>query len=118
MSKQIIIILSIVALFVASKGLSILYLFLLADLFCCAAVLSIFYGFYSKTFFEENAYVSIIVGLIAGLLLFPSPDFSKSILIGILFSADMFPSFVSQSLLFLSFITATFAPVIIWRIKD
>ena len=117
LSKQIIIILSIIALFVASKGLSILYLFLLADLFCCAAVLSIFYGFYSKTFFEKNAYVSIIVGLIAGLLLFPSPDFSKSILIGILFPVDLFPSFVSQSLLFLSFLTATFAPLLIWNIK-
>ena len=118
LSKQIIIILSIIALFVASKGLSILFLFLLADLFCCAAVLSIFYGFYSKTFFEKNAYVSIIVGLIAGLLLFPSPDFSKSILIGILFPIDMFPSFVSQSLLFLSFVVATFAPVITWTVTD
>ena len=117
LSKQIIIILSIIALFVASKGLSILYLFLLADLFCCAAVLSIFYGFYSKTFFEKNAYVSIIVGLIAGLLLFPSPDFSKSILIGILFSVDLFPSIVSQSLLFLSFLTATFAPLLTWNLK-
>ena len=118
LSKQIIITLSIIALFVASKGLSILYLFLLADLFCCAAVLSIFYGFYSKTFFEKNAYVSIIVGLIAGLLLFPSPDFSKSILIGILFPIDMFPSFVSHSLLFLSFVVATFAPVITWKVTD
>ena len=118
LSKQIIIILSIIALFVASKGLSILYLFLLADLFCCAAVLSIFYGFYSKTFFEKNAYVSIILGLIAGLLLFPSPDFSKSILIGILFPIDMFPSFVSQSLLFLSFVVATFVPVITWKVRD
>ncbi len=117
LSKQTIIILSIIALFVASKGLSILYLFLLADLFCCAAVLSIFYGFYSKTFFEKNAYVSIIVGLIAGLLLFPSPDFSKSILIGILFPVDLFPSFVSQSLLFLSFLTATFVPLLTWNLK-
>ena len=118
LSKQIIIILSIVALFVASKGLSILYLFLLADLLCCAAVLSIFYGFYSKSFSEKKAYVSILIGLLAGLLLFPSPDFSKSILIGILFPANLFPSFFSQSLLFLSFITATFVPAIIWRIKD
>ena len=117
LSKQIIIILSIIALFVASKGLSILYLFLLADLFCCAAVLSIFNGFYSKTFFEKNAYISIIMGLIAGLLLFPSPDFSKSILIGILFPVDLFPSFVSQSLLFLSFLTATFAPLLTWNLK-
>ena len=117
LSKQIIIILSIIALFVASKGLSILYLFLLADLFCCAAVLSIFYGFYSKTFFEKNAYTSIIVGLFAGLLLFPGPDFSKSILIGILFPVDLFPSFVSQSLLFLSFLTATFVPLLTWNLK-
>ena len=117
LSKQIIITLSIIALFVASKGLSILYLFLLADLFCCAAVLSIFYGFYSKTFFEKNAYISIIIGLIAGLLLFPSPDFSKSILIGVLFPVDLFPSFVSQSLLFLSFLTATFAPLLTWNLK-
>ena len=117
LSKQIIIILSIIALFVASKGLSILYLFLLADLFCCAAVLSIFYGFYSKTFFEKNVYVSIILGLIACLLLFPSPDFSKSILIGILFPVDLFPSIVSQSLLFLSFLTATFAPLLTWNLK-
>ena len=117
LSKQIIIILSIIALFVASKGLSILYLFLLADLFCCAAVLSIFYGFYSKTFLEKNAYISIIIGLFAGLLLFPSPDFSKSILIGVLFPVDLFPSFVSQSLLFLSFLVATFIPLVAWKIK-
>ena len=117
LSKQIIIILSIIALFVASKGLSILYLFLLADLFCCAAVLSIFYGFYSKTFLEKNAYISIIIGLFVGLLLFPSPDFSKSILIGIIFPANLFPSFVSQSLLFLSFVIATFIPLVAWKIK-
>ena len=118
LSKQIIILLSLISLFVASKGLSILYLFLLADLFCCAAALSIFYGFYSKSFSEKKAYVSILIGLLAGLLLFPSPDFSKSILIGILFPTNLFPNFFSQSLLFLSFITATFVPVIIWRIKD
>ena len=33
---------------IASKGYSILYLFLLADLFCCAAVFTIFYGFFNK----------------------------------------------------------------------
>ena len=45
LSKQILILLSVISFFVASKGLSILYLFLLADLFCCAAVLSVFYSF-------------------------------------------------------------------------
>ena len=33
-------------------------------------------------------------GLIAGLLLFPSPDFSKSILVGIVFPTGFFPEFV------------------------
>ena len=117
LSKQIIIILSLISFFVASKGLSILYLFLLADLFCCAAVLSIFYSFYSKSFNEKKAYVSIIIGLIGGILLFPSPDFSKSLLVGIILPAQLFPTFISQSLLFCSFIVATFLPIISWRIK-
>ncbi|MDC3139020.1 sodium:solute symporter [Candidatus Pelagibacter sp.] len=117
LSKQIIIFLSLISFFVASKGLSILYLFLLADLFCCAAVLSVFYGFYSKSFNEKSAYVSVIVGLIGGILLFPSPDFSKSILVGIILPADFFPAFVSQSLLFCSFIIATFLPITTWRIR-
>ena len=47
-SKFIILLLSCITLLVASKGISILYLFLLADLFCCSAVLTIFYSFYNK----------------------------------------------------------------------
>jgi Na+/proline symporter len=117
-SKQIIIILSIIAFVVASKGLSILYLFLLADLLCCAAVISVFYGFYNNKFSEKKAYVSILFGLMMGLLLFPSTDFSKSILAGIIFPTNMFPDFISQSLLFSSFIVATFAPLVVWKIKD
>ena len=117
-SKQIIIILSIIAFVVASKGLSILYLFLLADLLCCAAVMSVFYGFYNKKFSEKKAYVSILFGLMMGLLLFPRTDFSISILAGIIFPTNMFPDFISQSLLFSSFIVATFAPLVVWKIKD
>ena len=117
LSKQIIILLSLITFFLASQGLSILYLFLLADLLCCAAVLTIFYSFYSNSLNEKNSYISIIIGLIAGILFFPSPDFSKSILIGIIFPTDFFPSFFSQSLLFCSFIIATFIPVFAWKLK-
>tara|TARA_Y100000590_G_scaffold439201_1_gene562908 strand:+ start:42 stop:1067 length:1026 start_codon:yes stop_codon:yes gene_type:complete len=117
LSKKIIILISLTSFFIASKGLSILYLFLLADLFCCAAVLSIFFGFYSKSFNEKNAYVSIVIGLVAGILLFPSPDFSKSILVGILLPVDFFPIFISQSLLFCSFFVATFIPILTWKLK-
>jgi len=117
LSKKIIIFLSLIAFFVASKGLSILYLFLLADLFCCAAVLTVFYSFYSKILNEKNSYISIVIGLVAGLLLFPSPDFSKSLLVGVIFPVSFFPAFVSQSLLFCSFVVATFLPIVTWKLK-
>ena len=117
LSKYIIILLSLITFFVASKGLSILYLFLLADLFCCSAVLTIFYSFYSKSLNEKNVYISIITGLISGLLLFPNPDFANSILVGILFPIKFFPEFISKSLLFTSFITAIFVPILTWKIK-
>ena len=116
-SKYLTVALSIVAFIVASKGFSILYLFLLADLFCCAFVLTVFYSFYNKKLNEKTAYISIIVGLIGGFLLFPAPDFSKSLLVGVILPADLFPAFVSQSLLFLSFLIATFIPTFIWKLR-
>ena len=116
-SKYFIVGLSIVAFIIASKGFSILYLFLLADLFCCAFVMTVFYSFYNKKLNEKNAYISIIIGLIGGILLFPAPDFSQSLLVGIMVPAELFPAFVSQSLLFLSFLVATFIPVAIWKLR-
>ena len=115
-SKYFIILLSIIALGIASKGFDILYLFLLADLFCCAFVFTVFYSFYNKVN-EKTAYLSIIIGLIAGFLMFPFPDFSKSLLVGVLITKELFSPFVSQSLLFLSFLIATFLPAIILKFK-
>ena len=116
-SKYIILFLSFISFIIASKGFDILYLFLLADLFCCAFVLTVFLSFYDKSINENLAYISILIGLIGGFLLFPSPDFSKSLLVGIFIPKDLFPSFVSQSLLFLSFIVATFLPLFIIKAK-
>ena len=115
-SKYFIILLSIIALGIASKGFDILYLFLLADLLCCAFVFTVFYSFYNKVN-EKTAYLSIIIGLIAGFLMFPFPDFSKSLLVGVLITKELFSPFVSQSLLFLSFLIATFLPAIILKFK-
>ena len=117
LSKYFIIGLSIIVFIVASKGFDILYLFLLADLFCCAFVFTVFYSFYNKRINEKIAYISIIVGLIAGFLMFPFPDFSKSLLVGVLVPTEAFSPFVSQSLLFLSFLIATFLPAVILKIK-
>ena len=117
LSKYFIIILSLVAFFIASKGFDILYLFLLADLFCCAFVYTVFYSFYNKNVNEKAAYFSIIIGLIGGFLLFPFPDFSKSLLVGVFLPKEFFSPFITQSLLFLSFLVATFLPTIILKIK-
>tara|TARA_B100000405_G_scaffold207399_1_gene145927 strand:- start:313 stop:900 length:588 start_codon:yes stop_codon:yes gene_type:complete len=114
-SNYIIFFISIIVFIIASNGLSILYLFLLADLLCCSAVMTIFWSFYTKSIKEKNAYVSILLGLIAGLLFFPSPDFSKSILVGYLIPKELFPQFINQSLLFISFIVATFIPIFAWK---
>jgi len=113
LSKVFMIILSIISLIIASKGFSILYLFLLADLLCCAAVFTVFYGFYQKNFKERNAMISILIGLFLGLLFFPNPDFSKSILVGTLLPFDLFPQIISSSLLFWSFLVATLGPAVV-----
>ena len=116
-SKSIILILSVISFGIASKGFDILYLFLIADLFCCAFVLTVFYSFYNKNINEKTAYVSIIIGLIGGFLMFPTPDFSKSLLVGVLIPKELFGPFVAQSLLFLSFVVATFLPLIVFKSK-
>ena len=117
-SNALVIFLSIIAFFVAAKGFSILYLFLLADLLCCAAVFPVFYGFYKKNFKERDLIISIVIGLLLGFLLFPSHDFSKSILVGTLMPFDLFPQIVSSSLLFWSFLLATVSPAIVIMIYD
>ena len=116
-SKYLILMLSLISFVIASKGFDILYLFLLADLFCCAFVVTIFYSFFDKRINEKLAYFSIIIGLISGFLLFPTPDFSKSLLVGIFLSKELFPTFINQSLLFLSFLVATFFPLIVLKVK-
>ena len=116
-SKYIIVLLSIISFIIASKGYDILYLFLLADLFCCAFVITVFYSFYNKDVNEKTAYVSIIIGLIGGFLFFPTPDFSKSLLVGVLMPKELFAPIITQSLLFLSFVIATFLPFIVIKAK-
>ena len=117
LSKYFIIFLSLIAFFIASRGFDILYLFLLADLFCCAFVFTVFYSFYNKDINEKTAYISILIGLIGGFLMFPFPDFSKSLLVGVLLPIEIFNPFILQSLLFLSFIIATFLPMVILKIR-
>ena len=99
----IILLLSLIVFLISSKGYSILYLFLLADLLCCAAVITIFYGFFRKKIEFKLARLSILLGLISGFLFFPSIDFQKSLLVGIILPSDLFNNLVTNNLLFISF---------------
>ncbi len=109
-SNIIILLLSIFVFFFASKGFSILYLFLFADLLCCAAVVTIFYGFFNKKINSNFATYSIFIGLIVGLLFFPSQNFQNSILVGNLVSINNFPILIRTNLLFISFALSLFIP--------
>jgi Na+/proline symporter len=102
-TNYIILLISILVFILASKGYSILYLFLLADLFCCAAVVTIFYGFFNKKINSHLSYLSIFSALILGILFFPSTDFQSSILVGNLLPIEFFNSIITTNLLFISF---------------
>ena len=105
-TNYIILIICILVFIIASKGFSILYLFLLADLFCCAAVVTIFYGFFNKKINSQLSYLSILSALILGILFFPSMDFRSSILVGNLLPIEYFSSIITTNLLFISFAIA------------
>ena len=108
-SNITIILLSLFVFLFASKGYSILYLFLLADLLCCSAVIIIFYGFFTKKLNSNIASKSIFLALLSGILFFPNQSFNSSILVGYLLPIDAFNTFITTNLLFISFVV----PVII-----
>ena len=113
LSYFLVIFLSVIVFLVASKGYSVLFMFLFADLLCCAAVFPVFYGMFNKNISKELGLYSAISGLISGLALFPNQTFEKSILIGNIFSVEHFPGWITTALLFWSFVLATFVPMVV-----
>ena len=71
-SRFITVILIIPAIIIASKGYSVLYLFLIADMVCAAVVFPVFYGLYSGRFSGKSAVLGSLSGLAAGILFFPT----------------------------------------------
>ena len=88
-------------------------MFLFADLLCCAAAFTVFYGMFNKNISKKLGLYSVIAGLISGLVLFPNQTFEKSILIGNLLPTTYFPGWIVTALLFWSFVLATFVPVVV-----
>ena len=112
-TNYIIVFICFLVFILASKGFSILYLFLLADLFCCSAVVIIFYGFFNKNINYQLSYLSIFSALITGLLFFPSTSFQSSILVGNLLPLEFFSPIVITNLLFISFEAAIIIQILL-----
>ena len=111
LSNIVLIISVLICFLIVLFQFSVLYLFLFADLLCCACVYVVFKGLYEKKVSQCRSIILISVGLVTGLLLFPSEDFSKSLLIGVLFNKKVFSETFSKALLFWSFLFATLSPV-------
>jgi len=102
-----------IVFFVSSKGYSVLFMFLFADLLCCSASFPIFYGMFKGDLSKKLAFGSVISGLLSGILVFPNQTFEKSILIGTLIPKSQFPLWITNALLFWSFVLAVFIPMLI-----
>lgn len=100
-SRWLIVAISVLALIVASKGFSILYLFLLADLLCCAAAFPVFFGFYNARYQSYQALLSLISGLVAGFIYFPLPGEPIAFLYESFLLATLVPVGVSLVLILL-----------------
>ena len=73
LARILVLVLAIPVVVVAAQGLSVLYLFLLADLLCAAAAFPVFLGLYSRRHDGVDALVATLAGLAAGLWMFPRP---------------------------------------------
>lgn len=80
---------------VATQGLSVLYLFLIADLICAGAAFPVFYGMFSKKVSKNIALLASASGILAGLLLFPDPEFTRGSLMWSFILAFSIPVFIT-----------------------
>ncbi|PSQ95971.1 MAG: sodium:solute symporter [Bacteroidetes bacterium SW_9_63_38] len=80
---------------IASQGLSVLYLFLVADLVCAAAVVPVFGGLLSDRLTNPAALCGLTAGLVAGIWLFPAPDAATPALLPAFAAALLVPAIVA-----------------------
>jgi Na+/proline symporter len=80
---------------IASQGISVLYLFLVADLVCAAAVVPVFGGLLSGRLTNRAALFGTAAGLLAGGLLFPPPGAAQPALLPAFAAALLVPALVA-----------------------
>ncbi|WP_088891326.1 sodium:solute symporter family transporter [Leptolyngbya ohadii] len=91
-SRVITVAIGLPAIGIAAQGFNVLYLFLLADLVCAGAVFPVIYGLYARRLNGTIALWSSVIGIAAGALFFPKPDFTPWT--GLPFAGDLLVSFI------------------------
>jgi Na+/proline symporter len=91
-SRILAVAIGLLSVVIAAQGYNVLYLFLLADLVCAAAIFPILYGLYSQRLTGAVAFYSTLISIVAGALFFPKPDFSPWLAIP--FGGDLLISFI------------------------
>ena len=87
---------------IAAQGISVLYLFLVADLVCAAAVVPVFGGLFSPRLTHTAAVAATGAGLVAGGVLFPPPGAAQPQLLPAFAAALLVPALVAAPLVSLS----------------
>ena len=94
-AKGLTIIIAAAALIVATKGYSVLYLFLVADLVCVAAAFPTFLGLWSNKISGITALTTSIIGILAGSYYFPDPTYATGNLLWSFLFAFTIPAILS-----------------------
>jgi Na+/proline symporter len=93
--------------YIASKGYDVFYMFLIADLICCALIGPAIFAILGKKEYK-NSFLVGIISLVVGALLFPGVDFTDGILVRLLGGASEVNELFAANQLFFSFVITVF----------
>ncbi len=103
------VLLAALAALVAVNELSVLYLFLVADLVCVAAAFPTYLGLFARRCSGVGMLLASVAGIVAGAAFFPDPAFTGASLLTALFPGFAF----GAGSLMKSFLAALIAPVVV-----
>ena len=92
--------------YIASKGYDVFYLFLLADLLCCALIGPAIFAILGKREYK-NAFLVGLISLVVGAILFPGLNFTDGFLVSFLGGAAEVNILWGSNQLFFSFLLTT-----------
>lgn len=93
--------------YIASKGYDVFYMFLVADLICCALIGPAIFAMLGSGEYPHAAAIGI-VSLVVGFVFFPGVDFSDGVLVSMLGGSSVAHPLLAENQLFFSFVITVF----------